>query len=135
MFGGIRFVWSGLVDKYSFKFSYMIILIINVTFGSTLVLISQYKALYLIWVSMIVWAEGGHFSLVPTICAKLFGKHAPIVYGVAFSFGATPQILSSVMVRFFLKDIGYESFYYLGTALSMIALVLLLFVFEEKKIC
>ena len=88
VFGGIRFLWSYLVDRYSFKFSYTIILCMNVFFGSTLVLVRDSKALYLIWVSMIVWAEGGHFSLVPTICAKLFGKHAPIVYGVAFSFGA-----------------------------------------------
>lgn len=86
VFGGIRFVWSYLVDRYNFKISYGIILCINIIFGSTLVLVSEVKALYLIWVSMIVWAEGAHFALVPTLCAKLFGKHAPIVYGVAFSF-------------------------------------------------
>jgi hypothetical protein len=73
VFGGIRFVWSYLVDAYSFKVSYGIVLIMNVIFGGTLVLASKYKALYLIWVSMIVWAEGAHFSLLPTICAKLFG--------------------------------------------------------------
>ena len=88
VFGGIRFLWSYLVDRYSFKFSYTIILCMNIFFGSTLVLVANSKGLFLIWVSMIVWAEGAHFSLVPTVIAKLFGKHAPIVYGVAFSFGA-----------------------------------------------
>ena len=40
IFGGMRFVWSYLVDRYSFKFSYSIVLGINIVFGSTLVLIS-----------------------------------------------------------------------------------------------
>jgi uncharacterized membrane protein YwaF len=88
VFGGLRFLWSYLVDRYSFKLSYTIVLCINVVFGGTLVLIRDSRALFLIWVSMIVWAEGAHFALVPTICAKSFGKHASIVYGVAFSFGA-----------------------------------------------
>lgn len=135
VFGGVRFVWSWLVDRYSFKLSYGIVLIINVIFGFTLVLIKDFKALYLIWVSMIVWAEGAHFALVPTICAKLFGAHAPMVYGIAFSFGATAQIICSVLVRFTLKDVGYESFYYGSSALSLMALMLLMFVFEEKKVC
>ena len=89
----------------------------------------------MIWVSMIIWAEGAHFSLVPTICAKLFGPHASLVYGVAFSFGALPQIISSVMVRLYLKTIGYETFYFTATAFSCISLFMLLFIFEEKKIC
>lgn len=135
VFGGIRFVWSWLVDRHSFKLSYGIVLGISVVFGFTLVLISDIKALYLIWVSMIVWAEGAHFSLVPTICAKLFGAHASMVYGVAFSFGATAQIICSVLVRFTLKDVGYESFYYGSSALSLMALILLLTVFEEKRVC
>jgi MFS family permease len=135
VFGGIRFVWSYLVDKYNFKLSYGIVLCINIIFGSTLVLVSEVKALYLIWVSMIVWAEGAHFALVPTLCAKLFGKHAPIVYGVAFSFGAISQILSSVMVRLYIKKVGYGVFYYSASGLSLISLLLLLFVFKEKKVC
>ena len=134
VFGGLRFLWSYLVDRYSFKLSYTIVLCINVVFGSTLVLISDNGALFLIWVSMIVWAEGAHFALLPTICAKLFGKHAPIVYGVAFSFGAVSQIVSSVLVRFTLKQVGYETFYYAAASLSLIALILLRTLFEERII-
>lgn len=135
VFGGIRFLWSYLVDRYDFKFSYTIILCMNVAFGGTLTLVKEVPALFLIWVSMIVWAEGAHFSLVPTICAKLFGKHAPIVYGVAFSFGGASQIISSVAVRFLLKSIGYESFYYAATAMSVLSLILLRTLFEEKVLC
>ena len=41
IFGGIRFVWSQLVDRYSFKLSYSIVIGINIVFGATLVLISK----------------------------------------------------------------------------------------------
>lgn len=135
VFGGLRFFWSYLVDRYSFKVSYTIVVLINVVFGATLVFVRESKALFMIWVSMLVWAEGAHFALVPTICAKLFGKHAAIVYGVAFSFGAISQILSAVLVRFYIKAIGYGTFYYIGTTMSLAALCLILFVFEEKRIC
>jgi hypothetical protein len=33
IFGGIRFIWSQLVDRYSFKLSYSIVLGINLIFG------------------------------------------------------------------------------------------------------
>ena len=60
--------------------------------------------------------------------AKLFGKHASLVYGVAFSFAGISQVLSAVLVRFFLKHVGFESFYYLGSAMYLMALFLVLFV-------
>jgi len=41
IFGGIRFVWSQLVDRYSFKLSYAIVLGINIIFGATLVLVAK----------------------------------------------------------------------------------------------
>ncbi len=88
VFGGIRFVWSYLIDRYSYKLSYSIVLSMNIFFGFTLVLVSNIKVLYLIWVSMIIWAEGAHFALLPTILVKIFGTHAALVYGIAFSFVA-----------------------------------------------
>ena len=113
----------------------MVLLITQVVFGFTFVLISHIPALFFIWVCVMLFCEGGHFSLVPTACAKFFGEHAPIVYGFAFSFGSVPQIVSSILVKFFLKDIGYETFYYTSAALSTLSLLLLIFVFEEKKFC
>jgi hypothetical protein len=41
IFGGIRFVWSQLVDRYSFKLSYSIVIGINIIFGATLVLVAK----------------------------------------------------------------------------------------------
>ncbi len=98
VFGGIRFIWSYLIDRYSYKLSYAIVLSINIFFGFTLVLVSDIKALYLIWVSMLVWGEGAHFALLPTVIAKLFGPYAALIYGIAFSFAAIAQITGSLLV-------------------------------------
>ncbi len=135
VFGGIRFVWSYLADRYSFKFSYLIVLLMNVVFGFTLISVANVKALFMIWVCMLVWAEGAHFALVPAACAKMFGPHAALMYGIAFSFGAISSISSSVLVQFYLKDIGYESFYYMASGLSLLSLLYLIFMFEERKVC
>jgi MFS family permease len=98
VFGGIRFVWSYLIDRYSYKLSYSIVLIMNIVFGFTLVLVSNIRGLYLFWVSMIIWAEGAHFALLPTIIVKIFGPNAALVYGIAFSFVAIAQLTGSVLV-------------------------------------
>ncbi|CDW86897.1 major facilitator superfamily protein [Stylonychia lemnae] len=136
VFGGLRFIWSYFVDfTNTFRKPYFILLCVQLIFGSTLVLVSNIESLFFIWVCIIVWCEGGHFSLVPTAVARMFGEHAPIVYGFAFSFGSIPQIISSIMVKFYLKDIGYDAFYYASAAATLISLIILIFFFEEKKVC
>jgi hypothetical protein len=42
------------------------------------------------------------------------------------------SLASSLLVKFFLKDIGYTAFYTLGGVLTLISLVLLFFLKEEK---
>ena len=84
---------------------------------------------------MIIFAEGGHFSLMPTVCAFLFGEHAETVFSVAFSFACMSKILAGVLVVSFLSDYGYPAFYYFGSGLTVISLLMLVFLFEEKKFC
>ena len=72
--GSFRYVWGQLMDKTSFKISYAILICTQTLLIMTLYYIASVKALYLIWISIIVCCEGGHFSLFPTIIAKLYGK-------------------------------------------------------------
>ena len=72
--GSFRYVWGQLMDKTSFKISYAILICVQTVLIMSLYYIASVKALYLIWVSVILCCEGGHFSLFPTIIAKLFGK-------------------------------------------------------------
>ena len=100
VFSGTRFLFSYLIDLYSYKFSYAIVLTINILFGFTLVLVCDNKVLYLIWISMLSWASGAHFTLIPTVIAKIFGPYATLVFGFAFSFVAIAQIAGSILVNF-----------------------------------
>jgi hypothetical protein len=72
--GSFRYLWGQIMDKTSFKISYSILLSVQAVLIVTLYYISSIKALYLIWISMILCCEGGHFSLYPTIIARMYGK-------------------------------------------------------------
>lgn len=128
-------MWSYLVDRFNFKFSYTIVLVINVVFGFTLVLVSPIKPLFLVWMCMLAWAQGAHFSLIPAVSAKLFGKHSPIIFGIVFPCTGISWIVTGFLVKFCLHDIGYLPFYYGSATLSLFSLILLIFFFKEDKVC
>jgi hypothetical protein len=49
--------------------------------------------LFLIWVAITFCCEGGHFTLVPAICSKLFGAEGARVFGFAYSFAGLAALL------------------------------------------
>lgn len=73
--------------------------------------------------------------LAPTIFAKLFGAQGGIrVYSVGFSFIGAASIVNMFMIDYLLDIIGFEGFCYAYTGLSFVSLVILIGVFEEKKV-
>jgi OFA family oxalate/formate antiporter-like MFS transporter len=133
--GALRFVWSWLVDKYSYKFSYTIILVLQTGLALSMVTIAPIKILYFIWVCILIWLEGGHFVLLPTVIAKLFPDYRAYVYGVAFSLNGMANLLAVILIRFTLTLVGGFGFYlYVGGIFSGIALILLLCFFEETPV-
>ena len=72
---------------------------------------------------------------MPIIIAKLFGDQATMVYAYAFSFGGISQLIASGLEIALLDKIGIESFYFIGSTFCAISLVLLIFLFKEKKVC
>lgn len=81
---------------------------------------------------MTYFCEGGHFTLVPTICRKLYGKEGSRVFGWAFSFIGMASLISIGMLELFFDVIGYDGFLLLYGGFCIGALVLLLFVFQEE---
>ena len=71
---GIRFVWSPLVDKFGYKKVYGCILIVQLIISFTFCFVVSIKPLYLIYLCLIFWCEGAHYTLVPIIIANLFGS-------------------------------------------------------------
>lgn len=72
--GSFRYVWGALMDVIGFKKSYAALILIQTVFIMTIFYVADIEALYLIWVSVIVCCEGGHFSLYPTVIARMYGK-------------------------------------------------------------
>ena len=72
--GSFRYVWGQVMDKLNFQITCLIIITIQTILISTLYYIAAVKALYLIWISLIVCCEGGFFSVYPTIMARIYGK-------------------------------------------------------------
>lgn len=128
----MRFIWSGLIDKYSYKFSYSIMILIQIFTALTFEQIKQYKALYTIWICLIIWTEGGHFAILPAIMSKTFGEYANIMYGISFSLCGMANVLSVILTKFVLDDLGFSFFYYLSGGLNCVAFLILIFVFKEE---
>ena len=79
--------------------------------------------------------EGAHFTIAPTVFAKLFGPEGGIrVFSVGFSFAGLASLIQIFLNKFLLEPLGFGGMCYLYTLFSTISLLILLCVFEEKKV-
>ena len=131
--GGLRFAWSLLIDRYPYKIIYGILLVIQIILAFTLSFVNKSKGLFMTWICLCLFCEGGHFTLYPTMMAKIFGDYASMVYGIGMSFAGISSIFSSLLVKEFLKDLHYKFFFYISGGLSIIALLILLTLFKDQK--
>jgi hypothetical protein len=132
--GSFRFVWGWVMDHSSFKSAYLALLGMQVGLISTLFYVAESKALYLAWISLIVCCEAGHFSLFPTIIARMYGKMmGSKLYGVffyCFGLGAISQFL---IMRLLTDKIGYEGLFWILGAFTVISGALTIGVFKEEN--
>lgn len=79
VFGSCRFVWSFLLDRFSYKLIYGIMICCQIVVGLALpTIINMHESpfkyiIYFFLVCLSFNAEGGHFVMNPTVYAKLFG--------------------------------------------------------------
>jgi hypothetical protein len=132
-----RFVWSGLLDKFTYKTVYGALLVIQIGISLTMHMIRQNQILYCIWVSTALFCLGAHFSLVPNQLKKVFGvKRAIQMYSIVFSYAAVACCVQIGLQVMFLDEHHlevFDYFFFLDAALSMFALVLLFLFFEEGR--
>ena len=94
----IRFVWSFATDHFSYKSVYTILLVMQIALCFTMQLIDDNKALFAIWVSLLLLCEGGHFTVMPNVLKKIYGKeYGTALYGIAFSFSGICSILIVIL--------------------------------------
>jgi hypothetical protein len=76
IFGALRFIWSFLLEKFSYKLIYGILLVFQIIIGVCLPLALDgdedgdlKKGLFFGMVALGFFCEGGHFVLLPTVLA------------------------------------------------------------------
>ena len=82
------------------------------------------------WISFALFCEGAHFTLVPNILKKIFGRQATSLYGIAFSYTGLASVLILVLLERYPTE--YLMFFALSAILSFLALLVLLIRFNEE---
>lgn len=134
VFNSLRFVWSAALDKFKYKYVYGLLLIFQIVFAASISFICQNAVLYAIWDCMILFCEGGHFTLYPNIMKSIYGnERGTFLYGIAFSYTGVSAIISLFIQGMWLEYETFEYFFLSYAVLSALSLTLLLLVFSDKK--
>ena len=89
---------------------------------------------YALWVWLMMFCEGGNFTMLPVIMNRIFGSRAISVFGFFGSYISIVGLLQIVLNDLFLHNTlrSYLTFFFLNGVLSIFALALLMFAFQEK---
>ena len=115
-FGALRFFWSFWMDKFSFKQIYGTMLSIQLLIGFVLPILMKLpdskakQIMFSICICVTYNVEGGHFVVMPTVFAKLYGPNGGFrVFAIGFSFFSLAAIIHIGIMSFFLDNTGlYE---------------------------
>lgn len=131
----IRFLWSWATDYVPYKIVYAFMLCIQIVLNFTIKLVAKNQALYAIWICGMLLCEGGHFTLVPNVLKKIYGEKATQLYGILFSYTGLCSVGLIILQDEFLgKDATtYDIFFYINGGMSVMALLILVFLFSEKQ--
>jgi len=135
LFNALRFLWSGSLDLpgSSFRVTYTVMLTIQIVMGMTMSFACQYRSLYPIWIAMMFFTEGGHFTIFPNVVRIVYGSRATEVYGSIFTFcGVTGLIMIFLVSSPFGQN--YLLVYKLSTFFCLLSLLLVHTIFDETPL-
>lgn len=93
IFNGLRFLWSTALDHVRFKIVYGTLICLNILFGIGIIVFRKSAPMYAICYCMLIFCEGGHFTIMPNQLKTLFGMQATTLYGVLFSFASIDSVI------------------------------------------
>jgi OFA family oxalate/formate antiporter-like MFS transporter len=129
--GSSRFIWASAMDYFGFKKVYTVIMIMQLVACSTIYQARYNGDIYIGVVAMSFLCEGGHFSLFPAVCMKVFGtKSGGQICSILF-WGAALSALSSFVITQVSKEINYQLVYQIALALTVVNCASLFFMSEE----
>ena len=132
IFNALRFVWSGAIDKFPFRYIYGLLLLIEISIASTMYFSKDTKETYMLVICLVLFCVGGHFALFPNILRQIYGKQATQLYGWCFTATGIASILIEILI---VSSIGsnYMLMFALMGSGSVVAFLLLIFVFDQKR--
>ncbi|CAI2367819.1 unnamed protein product [Moneuplotes crassus] len=124
-----RGFWATLQDFFGFKRVFTCLLVLEITIAFTFVAVHKVKFLYLIWVLISFSTLGGHFSMIPTLCAKIFGPNTGgKIFGFIFTGFGSATLIGWFLTKAVSHDkISYDSLFYILGFMAGIALVMVFF--------
>ncbi len=130
----MRFLWSWWLDNSSFKVVYGTLIFTQIVLNFTMILVDKNWYTYALWVWLMMFCEGGNFTLLPNIMNRIFGSKAISVFGFFGSYISVVGFIQIALNDLLLEDTlrSYLTFFFLNGAFSCGALLLLLLGFQEK---
>lgn len=127
----LRFIFGFMMEKWSFKTCYTVLLITEITVTGTIYFAVNNGYWYMLWMCLSIWLEGGHFTLFPTVCGKLFGIHGPSVYAIGFVTFGFSSLSGILMEKVILGYVGYLGVFLICLAMQVVALIMCWTMFDE----
>lgn len=132
--GGGRIFWAGLQDRFGFKTIYLVIMLIQLTISCTLWNVKDNNFLYPLWISLSFLCEGGHFSMFPTVTAKIFGiQFGGQIFTMMFFFISLSST-SGFLLANYVKQIDHQTMFYIAGGLTLLNIILLFFLEESEMV-
>ena len=121
--GTSRFFWAEAMEKFSFKTTYIVLLIVQILTSATLPTVATTKLLYFIYMTLAFINQGGHFVLFPAICAKMYGRtKGTILFSILYSEFGMSAFTAFLLQKYAVVDIGYAMMFYILTAAAVVSL-------------
>ena len=81
------------LDYYPYQKVYGSLVLSQMILMFTIPLVATNRALYATWVSLTLFCEGGHFTLVPNVIRKIYGEQATFLYGIMFFYSGASSLM------------------------------------------
>ena len=90
------------------------------------------KILYTIYICVGYLCLGGHFTLIPNECKKVFGPNATQLYSYLVTTRGFTGVFEILLSLFVMNEENLHDFFYVYSSFCVISLVLLIFVYKGR---
>lgn len=131
IFNGLRFTWSWLLDHYSYRTVYGIMLTLEIIIGCSMPSVVEYEWIYATWICLGYLCLGGHFTLVPNEMKKVFGSKTTQLYSYLYTYGGITGVIECVLQICVMTQDNVQMFFYLYAGFAFASLMMLIFWYES----